>query len=346
MKPVYDYVFVTHLPAFYKVNLYREIAKHCAVLVVFLARGSSIRTGDFVCDLPQVDHIILSDGTFEKRDIWKNIMQLKTLFHRLRYRRLVLGGWDLLEYWYLAWRSDPAKNALALESTVYDSRHEGWRRWAKCIYLSRIGSVFASGNPHQALLTALGFRGKTWMTQGVGIFNYAPRAKENRVFSGRFLYVGRIAPEKNLERLIAVFRQLPPFTLTIVGQGPLEASLKKQSPPNVQWWGYLPNATLGSCYATHDVFILPSLQEPWGVVVEEALYHGLPVVVSDRVGCARDWVVHYQVGALCDPLDNHAIEEAIWWVVSRYAVLCKQIERIDFLARDHLQVQRYLEALA
>ena len=41
-------------------------------------------------------------------------------------------------------------------------------------------------------------------------------------------------------------------------------------------------------YAEYDILILPSLSEPWGLVVEEALYYGMPVIISDRVGCRSE----------------------------------------------------------
>lgn len=123
-------------------------------------------------------------------------------------------------------------------------------------------------------------------------------------------------------------------------------NFKKNCPPNVFLKGYVPNTELHRLYHSHDIFILPSLKEPWGLVVEEALYYGLPVIVSQRVGCAQDWIEEYQVGCVFDPVDNHAMEEAILWAASHYHVLCDQIKHIDFAKRDHRQVQQYLEALA
>ena len=68
MKSQYDYVFVTHLPAFYKVNLYAQIAKQCRVLVIFIGKGSLIRAQDFSSELTS-DHIILFDGPYKKRPL-------------------------------------------------------------------------------------------------------------------------------------------------------------------------------------------------------------------------------------------------------------------------------------
>lgn len=346
MKPHYDYIFVTHLPAFYKVNLYHHIAKQCRVLVIFIANGSSLRKQDFLGELHDLDYIILNEGPFEKRNRLKSVVKLLKVLRQVQSRFFVLGGWDLIECWLIALMFAKQHNTLALESSISESPYQGWRGLIKRLFLRRIQTVFASGEPHRALLEALKYQGKILTTGGVGIFHYTKKVILNRAFQGRFLYVGRLSPEKNIERLLAVFRQLPQFSLTIVGHGPLMETLQKACPENVRLAGYIENNQLGDCYSAHDIFILPSLKEPWGLVIEEALYYGLPIVASKNVGCAIDWVEHYQVGALFDPLNNHAIEEAILWVASHYGVLCDQIQQIDFSQRDERQVKQYIEALS
>jgi glycosyltransferase involved in cell wall biosynthesis len=346
MKLHYDYVFVTHLPAFYKVNLYAEIAKHCRVFVIFIAEGALQRTQDFVGNLKDLDHVILQNGAFEKRNKIKSLYKLFTTLRQIEARMIVLGGWDLIECWALAFTTRKSKNALALESSIHESKQTAVAKLIKKLFLSRMGSVFASGEPHRALLKALNYKNKIYTTLGVGIFRTGKKSVLHRAFQGKFLFVGRLAPEKNIERLLDVFRHLPQFTLTLVGQGQLYEKLQQRCPSNVFLKGYVPNTELHQIYHAHDIFILPSLKEPWGLVVEEALYYGLPVIVSQRVGCAQDWIEEYQVGSVFDPVDNHAIEEAILWSASHYHVLCDQIKQIDFSKRDHRQVQQYLEALA
>lgn len=346
MKPIYDVVFVTHLPAFYKVNLYREIAKHCRVFVIYIASGSAIRTSDFVATTDSFDYCVLNDGAFETRSIMSSLWRLFKIMRSIRARLVVLGGWDLAEFWALACFSNKKNNALALESTIYDSQYRGLKSMIKRRFLTRMSVVFASGSPHRALLKSLHYKGRILTTLGVGIFHYDQKIiKQPHPFSGKFLFVGRLSSEKNIKRLVDVFRQLSQFSLTIVGQGPLAETLQSQCPPNVHLLGHVPNAKLGACYSEHDILILPSLKEPWGLVVEEALYYGLPVIASQRVGCALDWIEHYQVGKVFDPLNNHAIEEAILWSASHYPLLVDQLKRVNFSLRDCAQVRKYLEAL-
>lgn len=59
---------------------------------------------------------------------------------------------------------------------------------------------------------------------------------------------------------------------------------------NIVFHGPINNEDLPNIYQSNDVFILPSLSETWGLVVEEALNNGLPVIVSNKVGCAEEIV--------------------------------------------------------
>jgi glycosyltransferase involved in cell wall biosynthesis len=109
-----------------------------------------------------------------------------------------------------------------------------------------------------------------------------------------FLFVGRLLAQKRPLELIdafsAVRRDLPDATLTIVGGGELEAEVREAAPrvPGVRYLGHLEGAELSAVYAESDVLVLPALREVWGIVVNEALAHGLFVVTTDQVGSAHD----------------------------------------------------------
>jgi glycosyltransferase involved in cell wall biosynthesis len=79
-----------------------------------------------------------------------------------------------------------------------------------------------------------------------------------------------------------------------VGTGALEEMLKarvaEQAIPDVVFPGFVNQSELPSVYAASDVFVLPSENEPWGLVVNEAMCAGLPIVLSEEIGCADDLV--------------------------------------------------------
>jgi 1,2-diacylglycerol 3-alpha-glucosyltransferase len=114
-----------------------------------------------------------------------------------------------------------------------------------------------------------------------------------------FLYVGRLAPEKNLEGLLRAFRQYVDaggtWPLVLVGSGPLERRLKSTAESlglisSVHFTGFRNGPDLFPYYAFAGCFVLPSTREPWGLVVNEAMASGLPVLVSSVCGCTPDLV--------------------------------------------------------
>lgn len=344
LQITYDYVFITHLPAFYKVSLYHAIARDKRVFVIFIGSSSLIREPDFTATLPW-DHDVLFEGAWESRSWLLTCYRLLQILRRLRYRQLVIGGWELSEFWLAAWCSPKARNALALESSVFESQLTGYYSFIKRLFLSRVENAFAAGLYSEQLLKSLKFQGKIRKTQGVGLFSY-PLEKKTDGVAGRFLYVGRLAPEKNINCLLQAFQRLPHYQLTLVGRGPEEASLRLKASPQVTFVGHVVHSELAKWYTSHDVLILPSFSEPWGLVVEEALSYGLPVIVSSRVGCRWDWVQQYQTGVVFDPWDVSSLVWAIHHILSHYATFRQRVQALDFEQRDVSQVRQYLEALA
>jgi glycosyltransferase involved in cell wall biosynthesis len=95
-----------------------------------------------------------------------------------------------------------------------------------------------------------------------------------------FLYVGRVAVEKN----ISAFLKLDlPGTKVVVGDGPELASLKSRF-PNVVFTGGKGGAELTAHYTAADVFVFPSLTDTWGLVQMEALACGVPVAAYPAMG--------------------------------------------------------------
>jgi glycosyltransferase involved in cell wall biosynthesis len=341
---MYDYLFITHLPSFYKVNLYNQLAKRLKIYVIFLASSSAIRTDDFIGRDIGFEHAILHRGNFESRPKIYNIAKLLKILFRIQFRTAVVSGWDLGEFWITALINNKARNALVVESTITESSTTGLKLIAKKYFVSRISTAFPSGQLHQQLLETLGFNGASYLTKSVGIFDRQIHAKKTREFASSFLYVGRLSHEKNLLLLVEAFNDLPHFKLSIVGSGPLEGELKQIAHENITFSAHVPNKEISSIYLTHDVLILPSLSEPWGVVVDEALYYGLPVIVSTHVGCHTELVIEGETGFKFDPHNKRNLIEVIQRVSvpEIYRQMQKKVEAIDFNERDEQQLMAYL----
>lgn len=128
------------------------------------------------------------------------------------------------------------------------------------------------------------------------------------------LYVGRLSAEKSLDTLIRAVSAVENVHLLVVGNGPAEGALKtlaSQLRASVTFAGFVQESHLGPYYAIADIFVLPSLSEPWGLVVNEAMHFELPVIVSDRVGSAPMLIRHGHNGLVFQAGDTVGLAEAI-----------------------------------
>lgn len=108
----------------------------------------------------------------------------------------------------------------------------------------------------------------------------------------KFLYVGRVSKEKNLDVLLHAFRrvhdQAPDAELIVVGEGPHLAELKAAAADlPVTFTGYLQSTQLAGAYANANLFVFPSTTDTFGNAILEAHASGLPAVVSTEGGPAE-----------------------------------------------------------
>jgi glycosyltransferase involved in cell wall biosynthesis len=157
------------------------------------------------------------------------------------------------------------------------------------------------------------------------------------------LFVGKLEPKKRPLDAIRAIRLLPSAQLLVVGSGPLDEACRAASAEaggRVVFAGFLNQSALGAAYRAADCLVLPSDgRETWGLVVNEALAAGVPVVVSDRVGCRPDLVVEGETGGVFRFGDADALTAALGHVQDRlanghdFAPRCRgQAEQHDFAA--------------
>ena len=133
------------------------------------------------------------------------------------------------------------------------------------------------------------------------------------------LFSGKLVERKDPLRIIEAARRLDHGRRTVVmflGSGALEQQLRAAAsidpPVAVRFLGFRNQSELSACYHAADCLVLPSLHdETWGLVVNEALSHGLPCVVSDAVGCAPDLIEQGVTGAVFEAGDAAALAVAL-----------------------------------
>ena len=125
--------------------------------------------------------------------------------------------------------------------------------------------------------------------------------------------IPRKRPLELLESFRLVLHQLPKARLTIVGDGPLMTEVKEAAArmgDRVAVPGRREGADLSEIYARSDILVLPAVREVWGLVINEALAHGLYVIATDQVGSAHD-LVRAQAGTIVPPDDREELAKAM-----------------------------------
>lgn len=169
-------------------------------------------------------------------------------------------------------------------------------RW----FYSQVDRVFVSGESYRAELELLGVDPARLraLPRGVDAERFHPGRRRRETFARfglpggiTFLYVGRLAPEKNLELLLDAFAELsarrPEVGLALIGDGPARAALEARARGAVAFCGTLTGDALAEAYASADLFVFPSRTDTFGNAVLEAMASGLPVVASADGGPAE-----------------------------------------------------------
>ena len=189
---------------------------------------------------------------------------------------------------------------------------------AKRLILSFYTAAIVGATRHIAYFRMLGFRRRAVLPgyDGVGLDRVRAQggwqlAPGGRAFESRdFVFVGRFVDKKNLPHLVESFARYVVIAgtsarrLVLVGSGPDEPRLRAMVDAlalaeRVEFPGFMPAEAVSRTLANGLALVLPSVEEQWGLVVNEALAFGLPVIVSRQVG-SRDALVR-------DGINGHVV---------------------------------------
>jgi glycosyltransferase involved in cell wall biosynthesis len=235
------------------------------------------------------------------RDLYKNPVDLVIMpgYHRAEY-------WAMLVVCILLRR----KRAVFCDSTLVDRQRAAWREWAKRWFFIWCNGFFCYGIRSKEYLMSYGVSESkiayrcqaAALPHGYGVdkvLAYYQSDWHGRPDEPRFLYVGRLSIEKGLHDLFEAFcvlyKRLPGARLDLVGAGPLADELKRRVTTlkmahAISFLGSKGLEEIAVLFQASTALVLPSHSEPWGLVVNEALSYGCPVVVSSACGCVPDLV--------------------------------------------------------
>ena len=224
------------------------------------------------------------------------------------------------------------------DSTARDERRIWWKERVKKRIVRLFSAALTAGNPQRDYLVQLGLPADR-ISLGYDVVDNAyfekkaheVRARESEIRTtyalpeSYFLACARFVEKKNLPGLLRAYARYRagfektggragesvvsrPWSLVLLGDGPLRPKLERLTlelglKDCVQMPGFKQYSELPFYYARASAFILASTSEQWGLVVNEAMASRLPVLISNRCGCAVDLVQEGRNGFLFDPCD-------------------------------------------
>lgn len=277
---------------------------------------------------------------------------------------LVIPGWGFpISRAALAWcKRHKIPGILMSESKWDDEKRQWWKEQIKSwFYVKRFDAALVGGELHRDYLIKLGFPRERiflgydvvdndYFTQGTDAVRQNPLAARQRqqTIPSRpyFLVVTRFIKRKNVSLLIeafAAYRQQvgnqQAWDLVICGNGQEEAFIRQQILKNeltdsVHLPGFITYQAIVDWFALASTFIHPALQEQWGLVVNEAMASGLPVVVSKRCGCFRELINEGVNGFGFNPDDSRQLSQLM------LKLSCGEIDlqKMSNSSREHIQL--------
>lgn len=333
-------VVLTEIISPYRIPLFNELAQRPEVdlHVIFLAETDpGLRQWHVYKEEIRFSYTVLPSWrmNFAGRGLLLNRGLARALRHA-NPEAILCGGYNYVASWQaLLWaRTHNVPLLLWSESHAHESRRpRALIEFVKDEFLQRCAGFVVPGAMARDYLLGRGCRADTIFT--------APNAVDNALFSGTaagairnetelrrelslprnyFLFVGRLVQEKGVFELLHAYAKLgdsqrQEFGLVFAGDGACRAALESEaarvSPGSIRFAGFVHREQLAVYYALAEFLILPTYSDTWGLVVNEGMACGLPVIVTTAAGCAGELVKDDWNGFVIPPKDADALAAAL-----------------------------------
>lgn len=220
---------------------------------------------------------------------------------------IFMASWNYKLYMNIS-RDSRAQGTYVV--SVFDRQWQGTvKQWLGVItssfYLKpSISNFFVAGDRQATFAHKLGYGNPYQGYYSANTTRFSSTNQNPEFFNKSFIFIGRLVPSKGVDYLLSAYAQYRntthnPWKLILCGKGELEHKCHNQ--PGVEVLGFMQPEELPTYLAKASCLILPSLFEPWGLVVHEAVTAGLAVIASHHVGATTYFVRDGQNGYIINP---------------------------------------------
>lgn len=311
----------------YKVALFNELTKLISNMeVIFIAEKEKRRDWNIDYSNIKFPYTILFKGSIESINSFAIAKETWKMLEKIRPETSIICDYSNIFGWIsLLWAKRNKNNLVFwLDSTYDDKKHYFPKELVKHFFLKYFDAFLAPGEKTKHYLEYMKVDSSKIITTGYSVDNeffteqyqlYKDKRETllNELEIKRkqnFIFIGRFAPEKNIFTLLYSFLEVSQknsdWGLILLGDGPLKNEINTFISDNnlqnkILLPGFIQQEGIVQYLTASDVFVLPSLSEPWGLVVNEALLCRLPVIVSTKCGCQPELVQEGVNGFSFDP---------------------------------------------
>ena len=298
--------------------------------------------GNADLDLHQYPYKVIFNEDYEIPISFKKSIALSREIFLYKPDVVIQPGFGETPFWFslLTTKLLRIPSIFCCDSTAMDNPKHWLKDTLKKIYVKGCVSAFTYGTKSKEYILSLGMIADQIYTHCQAATNiqlaaaYEPAhiERQSRISAAgfnthNFIYVGRLTSIKNINRLITAFLSLKnnnalakDWGLILVGDGPQRRELTQlcvnMDAKDVHFVGGKSWREVPEFHALADVFVLPSTSEPWGIVVNEAMVCGLPVLVSSHCGAAYDLVQEGENGFMFDPYNEQELLDKLNFFVN------------------------------
>jgi glycosyltransferase involved in cell wall biosynthesis len=321
-------VFLTDIPTPYIIEVMRELSLKVDLFCLFCAESAGRGMNWNLERKLEFPHFVIGGLRIKRHADTTDYYISPRIFWRLLRARpdvIISGGFSIpTVYAHLYCKLTGAKLIIYSDGTPAYERNLGWlQHAARKVLVPRVSAFIAKSRPAAARFEELGAKGRIFLAPHTTNLTPLLAIGAKRDWSGRgelrLLSVGRLIRRKGIQHLIQALAGMRPVrrpvSLTIVGSGPEEAELKalvqSSGARGIRFAGFVDQDELPAYYSEADVFVFPTLDDPFGIVLLEAAASGLALIASVRAGATLDLVKHGENGLVFDPQDEHVLAEHI-----------------------------------